>query len=188
MAVSSEGDRFLKNNALGTVTHVSARLRAAAPLLAIHRLRTLPIISAFDPVAAVPLSSDAVWMNRLGAIVYGAAVGGIVLLFARETLEPSIYLFQEHDGGGAALGVTGWLIATLGPLALSVCVWIAAPRLQAPWLVHLIFIPTAIVIFKGASSLFFYAAGVSGDGTLGGYAMLAASGFLLLTLLVVLSD
>jgi len=50
MAVSSEGDRFLKNNALGTVTHVSARLGAAAPLLAIHRLRTFPIISASNPL------------------------------------------------------------------------------------------------------------------------------------------
>lgn len=122
-------------------------------------------------------------MNR-GAIMYGAAIGGIALLVARESLEPSIYLYQRSAGDKAALGVAGWLISTFGPIALSVSVWLMARRLKARWLVHLIFIPAAIVIFRGGSSLFFYAAGVSGDSTLGGYALLAAGAFLLLTVFV----
>jgi hypothetical protein len=123
-------------------------------------------------------------MGRLGAIVYGAAIGGIALLFARETLEPSIYLYQQSAGNKTAHGVVGWLIATAGPVALSVFVWLLIRRLQARWLAHLIFIPAAVVIFRVGSSLFFYAAGVTAEVTLGGYAMLAASAFLPLTVLV----
>ncbi|RJF93469.1 hypothetical protein D3876_03860 [Sphingomonas cavernae] len=123
-------------------------------------------------------------MSRLGAIMYAAAIGGIALLFARETLEPSIYLYQESAGYKSALGVVGWLIATVGPVALSVLVWLLVQRLTPRWLVHLAFIPMALVLFRAGSSLFFHASGMTAEVTLGGYAMLAASAFLPLTLLV----
>lgn len=123
-------------------------------------------------------------MNRLGAILYGVAVGGIALLSARNSLEPAIWLFEEYAGETITLAVAGWLIATLGPLALSVGVWLMARRLKARWLLHLIFIPTAIVIARQGALLFFYGTGSSGDGMPEGFALMMAAMLLTLTLLV----
>ncbi len=123
-------------------------------------------------------------MNRLGAILYGVAVVSITLLLARESLEPSVYLFKEHHAHNIALGVTGLLISTFGPVTLSVCIWLMARRLKARWLVHLIFIPTAIVICREGASLFFDGAGVSGENSPEGHSLFAAGAFLFLTLLV----
>lgn len=122
-------------------------------------------------------------MNRLGAIVYGLALGAVVLLFARESLEPAIWLFEEYAGDTVALAVAGWLIATLGPIALSMCLWLVEGRLKARWLLHLILIPTAIMMFRQGSLLFFYGANASGEGSPEGYALLMATAFLPLTLL-----
>ncbi|WP_034160287.1 hypothetical protein [Sphingomonas sp. ERG5] len=123
-------------------------------------------------------------MNRLVAILYSIAIAGIALLFGRMALDGCIYLYEENAGGQVALAVTGWLISTLGPIALSVCVWLMVRRLKARWLVHLIFIPTSFVTFRDGASLFFYGAGVSGENSPEGYALLMASAFMLLTLLV----
>ncbi len=122
-------------------------------------------------------------MNRLGAILYGLTAAAIVLLFARESLEPAIWLFQEHAGDTVALAVTGWLTTTFGPIALSICVWLAARRLKAQWLLHLIFIPAAIILFRQGSRLFFYGAKASGDNSPEGYALFMAAAFLLLMIL-----
>jgi hypothetical protein len=116
--------------------------------------------------------------------MYGVAIGVITLLLARESLDGSMWLFQENHPPNAALGVTGLLISTFGPLALSVGVWLVTRRLKARWLAHLIFIPAAIVICREGMSLFFYGVGASGDGSPEGYATLLAVMYLLLTLVV----
>jgi hypothetical protein len=141
-------------------------------------------LAASEPVARTPLSGDPVRVNRLGAIIYGGAIGAIALLFGRMALDGCVYLYEEVAGGQVALAVTGWLISTLGPIALSVCVWLVARRLKARWLVHLVFIPTSVVIFREGASLFFYGARVSGENSPEGYALLMASAFMLLTVLV----
>ena len=125
-------------------------------------------------------------MDRRGAILYCLAAGAIVLLLARESVEPAIWLFQEHGGDTVALAVTGWLIATLGSIALSICVWLVARRSKLRWLWHLAFIPTAILMFREGSALFFYGIGVRrfADNLPGAYALFMAAAFLLLTLLV----
>ncbi|MDB5703226.1 MAG: hypothetical protein JWN66_342 [Sphingomonas bacterium] len=123
-------------------------------------------------------------MNRIGAILYGVAIGGIALLFARGSFVSGIWLFEKHAARDAALGVTGWLIATFGPVTLSVGVLLVARRLKARWLAHLIFLPAAIVICREGGYLFFYGAGVSGEGSPEDFALLLAAMFLLLTLVV----
>jgi uncharacterized membrane protein len=123
-------------------------------------------------------------MNRVGAVIYGMAAGVIALLFARKSLEPALYLFRDGHAHDVALGMTGWLVSTLGPIALSVCVLLIARRLKAPWLLHLLFIPAAIAIGKGGGYLFFYGAGVSGENSPEGYALLTAIMLLILTLAV----
>lgn len=123
-------------------------------------------------------------MNRIGAIMYGAAIGGIALLSARGSFVSGTWLFQEHRARDAALGVTGWLISSFGPIALSLCVWLVAPHLKDRWLAHLLFLPAAIVICREGGYLFFYGAGVSGEGSPEGFALLLAIKLLFLTLLV----
>jgi len=137
-----------------------------------------------DPLADIPAFCDTAPMNRLGAILYGLAAGAIVLLLARESIEPAMWLFQEYAGDTVALAVTGWLIATFGPIAWSMCVWLAARRSKARWLWHVAFIPTAILISREGSLLFFYGAKASGDNSPEGFALFMAAALLLLTLLV----
>ena len=123
-------------------------------------------------------------MNRIAAILYGLAIGFITLLFARQSLDVATWLFLEHRPRSTALGVTGLLLATLGPIMLSVCVWLMARRLERRWLAHLIFIPAAILIYWGGAILFFYGAGAGGDYSIEGYAILTGGMYLFLTLLV----
>lgn len=141
-------------------------------------------MAATDPIAGIPVLSDAARMSRLGAILYGLSAGAIVLLFARESIEPAIWLFQEYAGDTVAIAITGWLMATLGPMALSICIWLVVRRLKARWLWHLIFIPIAIVLARCGASLFFFGAKASGDGSPEGYALLMASALLSLSLIV----
>lgn len=123
-------------------------------------------------------------MNRVCAVIYAVAVALVVLLFARETYEPIEYLYEEHTGFVTPMSVSGWLIAILGPLFLSICVWLSIHRLHHRWLAHLIFLPVAMVMVREGGNLFFYGASVSGDNSPEGYALMIAIGFLLLTLLV----
>ena len=123
-------------------------------------------------------------MNRLGIFAYGAAVAGIALLTAREVIEPSVYLYQEHTSGMVALGVAGWCIATLGPLALSFSFWRLARRSDTRWVFHLLFIPCAIAVHQMGASILFFAADVPDGDSIEGYTLIAAFGFLVLTLLV----
>ena len=123
-------------------------------------------------------------MNRLGKLAYGAAIAGVALLMAREVVEPSVYLYEQHTAGMVALGTLGWSIATLGPLTLSMCFWRLAERRQQQWVLHLLFIPCAIALVRIGSSILFYAADVPDGDSIEGYTLVAAFGFLVVTLLV----
>lgn len=138
----------------------------------------------YDPIADVRSCGDVVTMKRLGAMAYWAVIGCIVLLTAREVVEPSLYLYERHTSGMVTLGVIGWFVATLGPLVLSVWVWRAARRVKQKWLWHLLFIPCSIAIYRLGASTLFYAAGVPDGDSVEGYTLLAGNGFLLFTLFV----
>lgn len=123
-------------------------------------------------------------MNRLSPIIYGLAIVGIALLFARDSVVPSIYLYQQHAEGRGALAITGWLTATLGPIALSIGIWLAILRLKTRWLAHLLFVPVVITIFRGGGSLFLYGVGASGSNSPEGFSLLMASALLFLAIVV----
>jgi hypothetical protein len=65
-----------------------------------------------------------------------------------------------------------------------VCAWLVVRRLKARWLVHLLFIPAAIVICREGEILFSYGVGAPGENSAEEYALLMAVMYLLLTLLV----
>jgi len=121
-------------------------------------------------------------MKRLGTLAYGIAIASVALIMARETIEPSMYVYQRL-GNMAALGVAGWMIATLGPVALSIGVWLLARRLKARWMLHAMCVPMAIIIYNVGASLLFHAAGVPDGDSIEGYTLLAAAGFLLVILI-----
>jgi ABC-type amino acid transport system permease subunit len=108
----------------------------------------------------------------------------ILLLLARETLDAVLHLFQDYQTRSVALGVSGLLISTFGPIVLSVGVWMKIGKLKARWLAHLVFIPSSILLFIAGWTLFFYGADIRGDNLPGGYSLLVAWAFLLMTLLV----
>lgn len=122
-------------------------------------------------------------MKRLGFVAYGAGIAGMTLLTAVTTINSTIFVYQ-YAGGITALGVIGWLIASLGPIASSAFVWVIAQRIQAGWLLHLIFIPSAIAMFGLGKSLYFREAGVLGDSMIDGFALLTATGYLMLALFI----
>jgi hypothetical protein len=123
-------------------------------------------------------------MNWLWRIAYGAALTGVALLVGRETIDASIYVYQELASDMVALGVAGWLIATSGPVALSIGVWRWARRFDPKWVLHLLFIPCAIALFRTGDFILIYATGVPDGDSIEGRTLIAATGFLALTLLV----
>lgn len=123
-------------------------------------------------------------MTRLGILLYGAAIVIIAVLTARETIEPAIYLYQQNPPKAVALGFAGWLLATLGPLTLSIWFLRLSRRVSTPWALNLLFIPCALTLCRVGASILFFAADVSGAGSIEGNALLAASAFLALTVLV----
>jgi len=76
------------------------------------------------------------------------------------------------------------LIATLCPITLSLFAWAVSGRIKARWLPHIVFILTAIAVFRVGRSLFFDTIGVFGDSMADGFALLAGIGYLMLALLV----
>ncbi len=136
------------------------------------------------PIADIPISVDAVAMRRLWIPAYGAAIVSIALLIGREVIDAGLYVYQELPSRMASLAIVGWLISTFGPLALSVGVWGAARRLQPQWVLHVLFIPCAIALERAGASILFYAADVPDGDSIEGRTLIAAFGFLVITLLV----
>ena len=116
-------------------------------------------------------------------IAYGVGLAGLTLISAEYTITSTVFLYR-YAGGFTALGVVGWLVSTLGPVSLSLIVWLLAQRVPLRWLPHLVFIPAAIAVYRGGSTLFFHAVGVSGDSMRDGFALLTGSVFLELALIV----
>ena len=106
------------------------------------------------------------------------------MLFGPNAIDSTAYLYQQMDAGMMPLAAISWILSTFGPLALSVIVWLIAKRVKAQWLLHLTFVPVALVIFRTGGSVFFYATGVSGDSMMDGFALIAGSCYLLLAIIV----
>lgn len=123
-------------------------------------------------------------MSRIGFLAYGAGVTGITLLFGPNAIDSTTYLFEQTHAGMTPIAAVSWVLSTFGPLSLSVIVWLIAKRVNVQWLLHLIFIPVAVVIFRTAGAAFFDATGVSGDSMMDAFALIAGGCYLLLAIVV----
>lgn len=80
--------------------------------------------------------------------------------------------------------ILGWFVTAMGPILLSVCFWILVQRVNARWLIHLIFVPIAIAIFVGGQALFLYGANTNGVNSPDGYSLIMGSLLLILSVIV----
>jgi hypothetical protein len=126
-------------------------------------------------VAIMRETANAARMKRLVRFCYGAALIVAGLIIARWTIPPSETLFREHAGTMVALGIGGWLLATLGPIALSMATWKLKSRFDRGWAPHALFMLLANLVYYVGASTLFHAAGESNGDSLEGYALLAAS-------------
>lgn len=122
-------------------------------------------------------------MKRLGIIAYGVSLACLTLISADYTITSTILLYQDARSC-TALAVAGWLVATLGPVSLSLFVWLGAQRAKLHWLPHLLFIPAAIAVYRGGSTLFFHEVNGLSDSMRDGFALLTAIVYLELALVV----
>ncbi len=124
-------------------------------------------------------------MKGLGFAAYGAGVAGATL-FAAPIAVDTINFHAKPEMNSAALWSL-WLVATLGPLTLSVLVWTTDQKFALRWLPHLAFVPVAIVLWQQSMSLFLHASGLEFHDGPAGDASALGTLYLLLTLLVHLS-
>ena len=86
-----------------------------------------------------------------------------------------------------ALEVLGYTIATFGPLSSAIAFWRLSDRVQASWMMHLLFVPVAFLIYKLGEQLVYYAAGVPDGDSVEGYMLLPALSLFVLTTVSYLS-
>lgn len=124
-------------------------------------------------------------MKSLGFAAYGAGIAAATL-FAAPVAVDAINFTVEPEVNSASLWAL-WLVATLGPLILSMIVWTTCRKFTPPWLPHLAFVPIAIVFWQQSMSHFFRVSRLwIHDGPAGDASMLGTL-YLLLALLVHLS-
>jgi hypothetical protein len=123
-------------------------------------------------------------MKGLGFVAYGAGVAGAALYAAPIAIHTLSYLFEGPKANSVSLWLPIWILATLGPLVLSLVVWVIVQKTTVRWLPHLIFIPIAIIFWQKSMSLFLQISGLwMHDGPAGESFLLGAL-YLILTLLV----
>lgn len=92
-------------------------------------------------------------MNRFDKLAL-AAVIIVTLLCVRGSGDFVYdYYMDQIPEGMLPIGVAGWAIATYGPIAVAVLFWRWAKRIPAPWVLHLLFLPCAAVLFRIGDAL-----------------------------------
>lgn len=124
-------------------------------------------------------------MNRTGFLAYGISMVAVALLVAQGTANSLLFLY-EYRGGFGPLAVASWLVATVGPIILSVLAWVISGRIgiRLRWLPHLLFIPAAYFTVRAGASMFFDSMDVLGDSMADGMSMLVAAICSMLAMLV----
>ena len=58
------------------------------------------------------------------------------------------YYRGQMDDDGLMMWIAGWIVATYGPIATAACFWRWSRRFGAGWILHLLFLPCAIILFN----------------------------------------
>ena len=121
-------------------------------------------------------------MKRLGVAAYALGVACAIVFSAPTAVDTISY--HADLAHNADLLWPLWLVATTGPLLISIIMWVIAEKSGSRWLPHLVFIPIAIIFYRESMSLFLNSSGLMiHDGPAGDASMLGMM-CLLLALLV----
>ena len=122
---------------------------------------------------------------RIASVTYGVTAVAILVLTAQDVGNAILWLHAFSSSTGMlALSLAAVSIATSGPLALSVCVWRLAARVDRRWALHLLFIPCACGIVYLAAALLDFVDGRRETDEPASFALTAAFLLLGLTILV----
>jgi len=124
-------------------------------------------------------------MKRRGFVAYGIAVAGVTLLTADATITALAVAYDVAEKV-TALAIAGWLAASFIPISLSALIWMMGRQVEPRWrwLPHLLFIPAAIAVVRLGSSLYLRETGLMPDSMMTDFTLMAATGYLLLALIV----
>ena len=90
-----------------------------------------------------------------------ATTTATTLFFAPSTFQ----MAQFYTGSGLvtdatlAIGITGWIIATFGPITIAAWFWRRSKQAQAPWILHHTLLPLAAITFHAGGSILLFALG-----------------------------
>jgi hypothetical protein len=103
-------------------------------------------------------------LNKAGPLSYGAAAVLIFVLFAKD-LHNALLWLHDYSGSTSMFGLAlgGVALASLGPIALSLCCLHWARQARPKFAVHLIFILSACGMFQAGASLLDFADGRTGQ-------------------------
>lgn len=122
-------------------------------------------------------------MRRTVLFFYFAMIAIVALLSSRTAVRSLEYILDGRSSGAILLIIAGWSLATFAAPLLSVIISTRRGRSKARWIPHAVFIPCAITGYWVGASTFFAIAGVGGEDIVAEYALVCATGLLLLTLL-----
>ncbi|NIJ21563.1 hypothetical protein FHS95_003266 [Sphingomonas naasensis] len=112
-------------------------------------------------------------------------MAGITLLTADATLS-SLAVAYDVAEKVTASAIAAWLAASFIPISSSALIWMMERRVDPRWrwLPHLLFIPAAIAVVRVGSSVYLRETGLLPDSMMTDFTLLAATGYLLLALVV----
>lgn len=60
--------------------------------------------------------------------------------------------FEQLPADKLSIAVTGWALATYGPVIVAALLWKLAKRSSAPWLFHILLLPSFYALFVAGSA------------------------------------
>ena len=109
-------------------------------------------------------------LNRMDIFAL-VAVGITTFLFLGSALHAAnLYAsVKPMSAVDMIIGLSGWIIATFGPVGLAVAFWRLAKATRRAWLIHLLMLPLALALLWIGSILMLFVTGTPDfDDTIGG--------------------
>ena len=115
-------------------------------------------------------------MNRFDKMALGAAIVA-TFVFRPETMNAYYWNVEilHLSAKMWTIVAAGWIIATYGPITIAAWFWRLMKRIRAPWVLHLLVLPCAVITLWTGASLMFFASEDSGSDHLEGVPVATAA-------------
>jgi hypothetical protein len=106
------------------------------------------------------MSGAKLGLNRFEMVASAAAIVTTLLCIEGTLNAAEAYLNSRPISGVIRmLGVLGWAVATFAPIGLAVGFRRLAERASRPWLLHLLFLPSAYALLRAGGGLMLFVIG-----------------------------